>query len=79
MLGAGIKTLNPECAALLKGRTVRLVPDVGEQGEKMARTWTDILVKLGCTVDIMEMPEGMPNGTDLCNIAAELDPEDLFE
>lgn len=79
LLGAGIKTLNPECAALLKGRTVRLVPDVGEQGEKMARTWTDILVKLGCTVDIMEMPEGMPNGTDLCNIAAELDPEDLFE
>lgn len=74
LLGAGCKTLHPEAAALIKGRRVRLVPDGDAAGDVMADHWTGLLRKIGCHVDIVNLPRE----TDLTDHLSTLSPTDLF-
>lgn len=74
LLGAGCRNLDATCAALIRGRNVRLVPDGDAAGSQMAMHWTRLLRSLGCKVDIVEMPPG----TDLSDHRETLNPEDLF-
>lgn len=74
LLGAGCRNLDAACAALIRGRHVRLVPDGDAAGAQMARHWTKLLRSIGCKVDIVEMPQG----TDLSDHLETLNPQDLF-
>lgn len=74
LLGAGCRTLSPQCAALLRGRHVRLVPDGDTAGDRMRGHWEALLLENECTVDCIEMPRGK----DLTNIKNELEPSDIF-
>jgi hypothetical protein len=74
LLGATCRNLDPSCAALIRGRHVRLVPDGDDAGEQMAKHWTKLLRSIECKVDIVEMPQG----TDLSDHRETLNPEDLF-
>jgi len=74
LLGAGCKTLSPECAALMRGRHVRLVPDADEAGDKMAAHWSELLRENGCSVDTIELPRGK----DLSDCKPEIAPETIF-
>lgn len=56
VLGAGCKQLDPECAALIAGRHVRIVPDADTAGDKMLDHWTDVFRNLGCPVDHVTLP-----------------------
>ena len=74
LLGAGCRNLDAACAALIRGRHVRLVPDGDAAGAQMAQHWTKLLRSLGCKVDIVEMPQG----TDLSDHRETINPSDLF-
>jgi hypothetical protein len=74
LLGAKCKTLHPEAASLLRGRHVRLVPDGDAAGDVMADHWTGLLRKIGCTVDVVNLPRE----TDLTDHLSTLSPADLF-
>jgi hypothetical protein len=74
LLGAGCKLLAPECAVLIRGRHVRLVPDADDAGDRMRDHWTDLLRRLGCTVDTVTLPRG----TDLTDHLSTISPTDLF-
>ncbi|MDA7930177.1 CHC2 zinc finger domain-containing protein [Akkermansiaceae bacterium] len=76
VLGAGCKTLAPEIAERLSGRLVRLAPDGDEAGEKMGNHWGEMLAGMGCTVEVIEMPQGR----DLRDMleAGEIKPEEIF-
>jgi hypothetical protein len=76
LLGAGCKALHPECANLLRGRHVRIVPDGDEPGRAMLDHWSSLLASIGCTLDTAQMPEK----TDLSDHHAELknEPQTLF-
>ena len=74
LLGAGCKSLHADCAALLAGRHVRLVPDGDTAGDGMREHWESLLLKNGCTVDAIEMPRGK----DLTDIKNEIEPSNIF-
>ena len=74
MLGAGCKNLHPQAEALLKGRHIRLVPDADPAGDKMADHWTKALRQIGCSVDVVTLPQG----TNLTDHLSTLKPSDLF-
>ena len=74
LLGAGCRNLDATCAALIRGRHVRLVPDSDAAGDEMAKHWTKLLRSIDCKVDIVEMPQG----TDLSDHHKTLNPNDLF-
>jgi hypothetical protein len=74
LLGAGCKNLHAEAAELMRGRHVRLVPDADTAGDVMADHWTGLLRKIGCTVDVVNLPKG----TDLTDHLPTLPPTDLF-
>lgn len=74
LLGAGCRTLSPQCATILRGRHVRLVPDGDAAGDRMREHWESLLLKNGCTVDCIEMPRDK----DLTDIKNELEPSDIF-
>lgn len=74
LLGAECKTLHPEAAQLIRGRHVRLVPDADPAGDKMADHWTALLRKVGCSVDVVNLPPG----TDLTDNLNSISPTDLF-
>jgi hypothetical protein len=74
LLGAGCRNLDAACAALIRGRHVRLVPDGDAAGAEMGRHWTKLLRSIGCKVDIVEMPQG----TDLSDHRETINPQDLF-
>jgi len=74
MLGAGCKQLHPQAKIILKGRHVRLVPDADPAGDKMADHWTKALRKIGCSVDVVTLPQG----TDLTDHLLTLKPSELF-
>ena len=76
LLGAGCKVLHPECAELLTGRHVRLVPDGDKAGREMLAHWQEVLASIGCTTDAAIMPDE----TDLTDHHAELktQPQTLF-
>ena len=74
LLGAGCRNLDAACAALIRGRHVRLVPDGDAAGAEMGRHWTKVLRSIGCKVDIVEMPQG----TDLSDHRETINPSDLF-
>lgn len=76
LLGAGCKELHPECAELLRGRHVRIVPDGDDAGRAMLDHWAALLGGIGCTLDTAQMPDG----TDLTDHHAELknEPQTLF-
>ena len=74
LLGAGCRRLDAECAALIRGRHVRLVPDGDDAGEGMVVHWLKLLRSLGCRVDVAQMPEG----TDLSDHRETINPSDLF-
>lgn len=74
LLGAECKTLDPEAAQLIRGRHVRLVPDADPAGDKMADHWTALLRKVGCSVDVVNLPPG----TDLTDNLNSISPTDLF-
>ena len=74
LLGAGCRNLDAACAALIRGRHVRLVPDGDAAGAEMAKHWTKLLRSIDCKVDIVEMPQG----TDLSDHHKTLNPNDLF-
>lgn len=74
LLGAGCKRLHPQAEALIKGRRVRLVPDGDAAGDVMAGHWTGLLRKIGCHVDVAELPRE----TDLTDHLSTISPTDLF-
>lgn len=74
ILGAACKTISSECAVLVRGRHVRLVPDADEAGDKMAEHWQGVFNKLGCPVDIVTLPRGK----DLTDCKSEIQPGELF-
>jgi hypothetical protein len=74
LLGASCKALHPECAELLAGRHVRLVPDGDDAGDKMRDHWVQSLTAIGCSVDVVVVPRGK----DLTDIKSELQPQELF-
>jgi len=74
LLGAGCKSLDPECAKLIAGRHVRIVPDADDAGDKMLAHWKPMLLGLGCPIDTVLLPRG----TDLTDNAAEIEPQTLF-
>ncbi len=74
LLGAGCRNLDAACAALIRGRHVRLVPDGDDAGEGMVVHWLKLLRSIGCKVDIAQMPEG----TDLSDHRETINPSDLF-
>lgn len=75
LLGAACKNLHPDCAEMLRGRRVRIVPDADAAGEMMAHFWADKLTSLKCSVEIVQIPAGK----DLTDIAPTLNPKDLFQ
>ena len=74
LLGAGCKRLDAECAELVRGRYVRLVPDADPAGDRMRDHWTEVFRRLGCTVDTVSLPRG----TDLTDNANDSSPSNLF-
>jgi hypothetical protein len=74
LLGAGCKTLASEAIPFVRSRRVRLVPDGDDKGDTMAATWKELLLALGCTVDVVKLPRGK----DLSDVKGELQPEGLF-
>jgi hypothetical protein len=74
LLGATCRRLDAECAALIRGRRVRLVPDGDDAGDTMVVNWTKLLRSIGCRVDIAQMPEG----TDMSDHRETINPHDLF-
>jgi hypothetical protein len=74
VLGASCKTLDPECADLIRGRRVRIVPDADEAGDRMLAHWILLFRELGCRVDSVTLPRG----TDLTDCRDQLQPADLF-
>ena len=74
LLGAGCKRLDAECAELIRGRYVRLVPDADAAGDRMRDHWTEVFRHLGCTVDCVTLPRD----TDLTDNAINIEPSNLF-
>ena len=74
LLGAGCRNLDAACAALIRGRRVRLVPDGDDAGDTMVVNWLRVLRSIGCKVDIAQMSEG----TDLSDHRETINPSDLF-
>jgi hypothetical protein len=74
LLGAKCKRLHPELVPWFRGRRVRLVPDGDTAGDEMAEHWKGLLLELGCTVDVIQMPRGK----DLFDLTNEIQPEELF-
>jgi hypothetical protein len=74
ILGAGCKTLDPEAAALIRGRHCRLVPDADEAGDRMATHWQALLRDNGNPVDVVKLPRG----TDLTDCKNQIEPSTLF-
>lgn len=74
LLGAGCKKLHPEAEALIRGRHVRIVPDGDHAGDIMADHWSGLLRKIGCQVDVVNLPQN----TDLTDHLLTLSPTDLF-
>jgi hypothetical protein len=73
LLGASCKSLMPAAEGILRGRRVRLCPDGDDAGDRMAAHWEQLLLKLGCDVDVMEMPRG----SDLSDVAGNADKLNL--
>jgi hypothetical protein len=74
LLGAGCKNIHTEAAKLIRGRRVRIVPDADAAGDIMADHWTGLLRKIGCEVDVVNLPRK----TDLTDHLSTLSPIDLF-
>jgi hypothetical protein len=74
LLGASCKNLHPEAASLIRRRRVRIVPDADAAGDGMADHWTGLLRKVGCEVDVVNLPKN----TDLTDHLSTLSPTDLF-
>lgn len=74
LLGASCKTLHPEAERIMRGRTVQLVPDGDEAGDKMADHWRELLLGIGCTVTVVKLPRGR----DLSDERANIQPGDLY-
>lgn len=76
LLGASCKHLDPELVPWFRGRTVRLAPDGDEAGDGMAEHWRELLLEIGCTVEVLKLPRGR----DLRDVleSGELKPEELF-
>lgn len=75
LLGAGCKTLDPDCAKLIRGRHVRIVPDADDAGDKMLAHWSPFFRGIECTVDAFTQPRG----TDLTDNADKINPATLFQ
>ena len=74
LLGAKCKSLHRDAVAIIKGRHVRLVPDADPTGDGMADHWTGLLRKIGCSVDVVNLPRD----TDLSYHLKTISPTDLF-
>lgn len=74
LLGAGCKNLHPEAVKLIRGRRARIIPDADPAGDAMADHWTALLRKIGCEVDVVNLPKG----TDLTDHLSTISPTDLF-
>lgn len=78
-LGAAVKTIHPDALPLLKGRWVRIIPQLDEAGRTAFSIWANLLLKLGCTVQQFKLDgliraDGQPVN-DL-NDCTNLRPED---
>jgi hypothetical protein len=58
----------------MRGRRVRLVPDADDEGDQMADNWSSLLRKIGCSVDVVNLPRK----TDLTDNLNLISPPDLF-
>lgn len=74
LLGAGCNKLDPECAKLIAGRHVRIIPDADDAGDTMLKQWTQRFREMGCSVDSVTLPRG----TDLSDHLSAISPTDLF-
>ena len=74
LLGAGCKELSPEAIGLIRGRHVRLIPDADTAGDEMADHWTKYLRKIGCSVDVVNLPRD----TDLTDHLQTPKPQEFF-
>ena len=76
MLGAGIKHFCPEIMRAARGRSIIIIPDGDEAGDKMGEHWSVEFSKAGADVDAIRLPRGR-DLRDL-HLAGEIEPEDLF-
>ena len=74
VLGAGCKRLAPDCAELIRGRHVRLIPDADAAGDSMADHWQTVFRRIGCTVDVVELERN----TDLSANITTINKTQLF-
>lgn len=74
LLGAKCRNLHTEAASLLRGRRVRLMPDGDAPGDAMADHWSGLLRRIGCEVDVVNLPRD----TDLTDHLSTISPLDLF-
>ena len=74
VLGASVRKLDPAAAELLAGRRVRLCFDADAPGREAAEHWAELLSGLGCRVAKVRLPEGR----DLRDVAADVEPGGLF-
>lgn len=74
ILGAACKRLDPECADLIRGRHVRIIPDADEAGDGMRDHWTEVFRSIGCSVDVVTLPRG----TDFTDNRSDIQPSTLF-
>lgn len=74
LLGASCKNIHPEAVSLIRGRRARIIPDADAAGDLMADHWTGLLRKIGCEVDVVNLPKN----TDLTDHLSTIAPTDLF-
>ena len=74
LLGATCKKLAPDCASLMRGRKVRIVPDADRAGEMMASHWAALCSRIECEVDVVRLEPGQ----DLTDILSSVNPRTLF-
>jgi len=55
----------------LRGRDVTIWPDADDVGRKAAAQLAAILLRLGCTVQVVNIPSGAPQGWDLADALSE--------
>lgn len=74
MLGASVKRIDPRITGAARGRTILLIPDADEAGDRMKHHWVEIFTSAGAAVEVFNLPRGK----DLRDVAEEIQPGALF-
>lgn len=75
LLGSKCRSIHPDCAKLIKGRRVRIIPDADDAGDEMAEVWKANVKALECHVDVVRLPRDK----DLTDVLNSLNPAKIFD